>query len=107
MQNKDTKKAPSLDKEYGALKNNLPVNNTIVCQGTIVDADYLMKQASKLTDINDQLRVILELLDLQACSRNDTMAVYFTKSTVPKINDALQALIASFQEVADSLCPDD
>lgn len=104
--NKDTKKAPSLGKEYGALKNSFPVNNTIVCQGTTVDADYLMKRASKLTDINDQLRVILELLSLQACSKDDAMAIYFTKSTVPKIADALQGLVESFQEVADNICPD-
>ena len=104
--NKDTKKAPSLGKEYGALKNNLPVNNTIVCQGTTVDADYLMKQASKLTDTNNQLEIILELLSLQACSKDDAMAIYFTRSTVPKLTEALQGLVESFQEVADDICPD-
>ncbi|WP_405076313.1 hypothetical protein ACI3EJ_01885 [Ligilactobacillus acidipiscis] len=104
--NKDTKKAPSLDKEYGALKNNLPVNNTIVCQGTIVDADYLMQQASMLTDTNNQLEIILELLSLQACSKDNAMAIYFTKSTIPKLTEALQGLVERFQEVADDICPD-
>lgn len=103
---KDTKKAPSLGKEYGALKNNIQLNNSIVCQGTTVDADYLMRQANKLTDTNNQLQVILELLSLQACIQDDTMAIYFTKSTVPKLTEALQGLVESFQEVADNICPD-
>ena len=103
----DTKKAPSLAKEYGANEKDLPVNNTIVCQGEVVNKDYLQEQASKLTDTNDQLRVILELLNLQACTKDSEMAIYFTKLTVPKINDALQVLIAKYQEVADNICPDD
>lgn len=103
---KDTKKAPSLAKDNGALKNNLPVNNSIVCQGTTVDADYLAQQASKLTDTNNQLEIILELLSFQTCSKDDAMAIYFTKSTVPKLTEALQGLVESFQEVADNICPD-
>ena len=103
----DTKKAPSFGKKYGEFKNNIQVNNTIVCQGQTVTADYLIKQASKLTDTNDQLRVILELFSLQECNKDNEMAIYFTKATIPKVNDALQDLIASFQEVADGLCPDD
>ena len=104
---KDTKKSPSLGKKYGEFKKSLPVNNTIVCQGKTVDADYLMKQANKLTNTNNQLQIILELLDLQACNKDSGMDIYFTKATIPKINDALQDLIASFQEVADNICPDD
>ena len=103
----DTKKAPSLAKEYGANEKDLPVNNTIVCQGEVVNKDYLQEQASKLTDTNDQLRVILELFSLQECNKDNEMAIYFTKATIPKVNDALQDLIASFQEVAEGLCPDD
>ena len=103
----DTKKAPSFGKKYGEFKNNIQVNNTIVCQGQTVTADYLMKQASQLAHTNDQLQIILELLSLQACSKDSEMAIYFTKATIPKINDALQDLIASFQEVADNICPDD
>ena len=66
-----------------------------------------MKQANKLTNTNNQLQIILELLDLQACNKDSKMAIYFTKVTVPKIVDALQDLIANSQEVADNLCPDD
>lgn len=105
--NKDTKKAVTSPKVNTAYQKDIQVNNSIVCQGEVVNKDYLQEQASRLTNTNNQLRVILELLDLQACNRDDTMAIYFTKSTVPKINDALQDLIASFQEVADGLCPDD
>lgn len=101
------KKAAYPDQKNAANKNNLPVNNIIVCQGQTVTADYLLKQANRLTDINDQLQIILELLDLQACTKDSEMAIYFTKSTVPKINDALQGLIANSQEVADNICPDD
>lgn len=104
--NKDIKKAPSLGKDNGAFKNSFPVNNTIVCQGTIVDADYLMQQASMLTDTNNQLEIILELLSLQACSKDNAMAIYFTKSTIPKLTEALQGLVERFQEVADDICPD-
>ena len=103
----DTKKAAYPDQKNAANKNNIQVNNTIVCQGQTVTADYLIKQANQLADTNDQLRVILELLNLQACSKDSEMAIYFTKVTVPKINDALQVLIAKYQEVADNLCPDD
>ena len=103
----DTKKATVPTKDTAANENNLPVNNSIVCQGTTVDADYLIKQANKLTNTNNQLQIILELLSLQDCSKDNEMAIYFTKATIPKVNDALQDLIASFQEVADGLCPDD
>lgn len=66
-----------------------------------------MKQANKLTNTNNQLQIILELLDLQACNKDSEMTIYFTKATVPKIVDALQGLIANSQEVADNICPDD
>lgn len=62
---KDTKNLRPSAKKYGEFKNSLPVNNTIVCQGNTVTADYLFQQASKLTGTNDQLQVILELLSLQ------------------------------------------
>lgn len=103
---KDTKKAAFPDQKNAANQSNLPVNNSIVCQGTIVDADYLMQQASMLTDTNNQLEIILELLSLQACSKDNAMAIYFTKSTIPKLTEALQGLVERFQEVADDICPD-
>ena len=53
------KKAAYPDQKNAANKNNIQVNNTIVCQGQTVTADYLIKQANQLADTNDQLRVIL------------------------------------------------
>lgn len=58
----DTKKATVPTKDTAANENNIQVNNSIVCQGTTVDAECLRDKAMTLTKNVEYLQLIADLL---------------------------------------------
>ena len=108
--NKDTKKAAYPDQKNAANKNNLPVNNIIVCQGTTVDAEYLRDKAMTLTKNVEYLQLIADLLGnaLTNVHKGEEMDVsYFSNDTLPHIDDALRDITEEIQQTSNGLCPDD
>ena len=106
----DTKKATVPTKDTAANENNIQVNNSIVCQGMTVDADYLQDKAVTLTNNVGYLQLISDLLGnaLMNVHRNEEMDVsYFLNDTLPHIDDALRDIAGEIQRTANGLCPDD
>lgn len=107
----DTKKAVTSPKVNTADKNNLPVNNSIVCQGQTVTADYLQDKAMTLAKNVGYLQLISDLLGNALTNvhrgEEEVDASYFLNDTLPHIDDALRDIAEEIQSTSNNICPDD
>lgn len=96
--NKDTKKAPSLGKEYGA---HSKYNN-----------DFMVQQSDNLRKLYQQVKILntlLETFSYENIRGGDTEFTnnYFMKKVLPDVTESIADVQEGMLEVSNQLCPDD
>lgn len=93
-----------------AYQKDIQVNNSIVCQGMTVDADYLQDKAVTLTNNVEYLQLISDLLGnalINVRRKEEKDISYFLNDTLPHIDDALRDITEEIQQTSNDICPDD